>query len=186
MPRFRQLGLDGVVEIVPDKFGDDRGFFSEVYHHDVYRTNGVDAEFIQDNHSVSTPVGVLRGLHFQLPPFAQAKLVRVVEGAVFDVAVDIRRGSPTYGQWVGLEISAAGWNQLYIPVGFAHGFVTLEPNTAFLYKVSAPYAPDHDRSIRYDDPEIGIDWPVDTSKVIVSAKDEAAKTLAETDTGFTF
>ena len=185
MPEFRELGLDGVIEIVPDRFGDDRGFFSEVYNATVYRKNGVDADFVQDNHSVSGPAGVLRGLHFQLPPFAQAKLVRVVRGAVFDVAVDIRKGSPSYGKWVGVEISAERWNQLYVPAGFAHGFVTLQPNTEFLYKVSALYSPDHDRSIRYDDPQIGIDWPVDPSGIILSAKDKAAKSLAETDTGFT-
>lgn len=186
MPQFRKLDLDGVIEVVPDKFGDDRGFFSEVYNQDVYKANGIDVDFVQDNHSVSAPVGVLRGLHFQLPPFAQAKLVRVVQGAVFDVAVDIRKGSPTFGKWVGLEVSAERWNQLYIPAGFAHGFVTLEPNTAFLYKVSALYSPEHDRSIRYDDPDIGIEWPTDLQNVILSAKDKAAKFLAETDTGFAF
>lgn len=186
MPSFRELDLDGVIEIVPDRFGDERGFFSEVYNAAVYKANGVGADFVQDNHSVSGPAGVLRGLHFQFPPAAQAKLVRVVKGAVFDVAVDIRKGSPNYGKWVGLEISAARWNQLYIPAGFAHGFVTLEPDTEFLYKVSAPYSPDHDRSIRFDDPAIGIDWPVDLANVILSSKDKAARTLAETETGFTY
>lgn len=186
MPAFRELELDGVIEIVPDRFGDDRGFFSEVYNAAVYKANGVDADFVQDNHSLSGPAGVLRGLHFQLPPFAQAKLVRVVKGAVFDVAVDIRKGSPSHGKWVGVELSAARWNQLYIPAGFAHGFVTLEPDTEFLYKVSALYSPDHDRSIRFDDPAIGIDWPVDVANVTLSDKDKMAGLLAETETGFTY
>ncbi len=186
MPQFRKLELDGVVEIVPDRFGDERGFFSEVYNSEVYKANGIDVDFVQDNHSFSQPAAVLRGLHFQRPPFAQAKLVRVVRGAVFDVAVDIRKGSPNYGKWVGLEISADKWNQLFLPAGFAHGFVSLEPDTEFLYKVSAPYSAEHDGSIRFDDPEIGIDWPVDLADVILSNKDKAARTLDATETGFTF
>lgn len=186
MPVFRQLDLDGVIEIVPDRFGDDRGFFSEVYNASVYKACGVDVDFVQDNHSLSGPAGVLRGLHFQVPPFAQAKLVRVVKGTVFDVAVDIRKGSPSYGNWVGLELSASLWNQLYIPAGFAHGFVTLEPGTEVFYKVSAHYSSDHDRSIRFDDPAIGIDWPVDPANVTLSNKDKAAGLLANIETGFTY
>ncbi|MCB1426546.1 MAG: dTDP-4-dehydrorhamnose 3,5-epimerase [Zhengella sp.] len=184
MPEFRETALPGVIEIVADRFGDERGFFSETWNERLWRANGVDVSFVQDNHSLSGPVGVLRGLHFQAPPWAQAKLVRVTHGAVFDVAVDIRKGSPTYGKWVGVELSAAGWNQLFIPEGFAHGFVTLEPDTQFLYKVSSFYSREHDRSIRFDDPEIGIEWPVDPQRVILSAKDRGAPLLADCDTGF--
>jgi dTDP-4-dehydrorhamnose 3,5-epimerase len=186
MPEFRPLGLDGVIEILPDKFGDDRGFFSETYNSKTFADAGIDLDFVQDNHSYSAEKGVLRGMHFQMPPFAQDKLVRVTRGSVFDVVVDIRRGSPTYAQWVGVEISAAKWNQLLVPKGFAHGFVTLETDTEFLYKVSNFYSKECDRSVRFDDPEIGIDWPVDVSQVIMSDKDRAAGLLSETDTGFIY
>lgn len=186
MPQFRSLALDGVIEIIPDRHGDERGFFSEVYNEKLYKANGVDADFIQDNQSFSASSGVLRGLHFQTPPFAQAKLVRVTRGAVLDVAVDIRKGSPDFGKWIGLELTAEKWNQLYIPAGFAHGFVTLTPNTEFLYKVSAYYSPEHDRSVRFDDPAIGIDWQIDPQDAILSKKDAQAGLLAETDTGFLF
>jgi len=186
MPEFRPLGLDGVIEILPDKFGDDRGFFSETYNSRTFADAGIHLDFVQDNHSFSAEKGVLRGLHFQTPPFAQDKLVRVTRGSVFDVVVDIRRGSPTYAKWVGVEISAAKWNQLLVPKGFAHGFVTLEPDTEFLYKVSNFYSRECDRSVRFDDPEIGIDWPVDVSQAILSEKDRAAGLLAETDTGFIY
>ena len=186
MPEFRPLGLDGVIEILPDKFGDDRGFFSETYNARTFADAGIDLNFVQDNHSFSTEKGVLRGLHFQTPPFAQDKLVRVTRGSVFDVVVDIRQGSPTYAKWIGVEISAAKWNQVLVPKGFAHGFVTLEQDTEFLYKVSNFYSRDCDRSVRFDDPQIGIDWPVDASQVVLSEKDRAAGLLAETDTGFTY
>ncbi len=186
MPEFRPLGLDGVIEILPDKFGDDRGFFSETYNSSTFADAGIDLNFVQDNHSYSAEKGVLRGLHFQMPPFAQDKLVRVTRGSVFDVAVDIRKGSPTYAQWVGVELSAEKWNQLLVPKGFAHGFVTLEPNTEFLYKVTSFYSRECDRSIRFDDPEIGIDWPFDMSQVVLSDKDRAAGLLSETDTGFIY
>lgn len=186
MPAFRQTSLPGVIEVVADRHGDERGFFSETWREETWRENGIDAAFVQDNHSVSGQRGILRGLHFQTPPFAQAKLVRVTRGAVFDVAVDIRAGSPTYGRWVGVEISATLWNQLYIPAGFAHGFLTLEPDTHFLYKVSSRYSPDHDRSIRFDDPAIGIEWPIDPADVILSQKDRDAPLLAACETGFAY
>lgn len=186
MPAFYPLAIDGVIEVVPDKFGDDRGWFSEVYNASVYKANGIGVDFVQDNHSFSKQPGVLRGLHYQLPPFDQAKLVRVVSGSVFDVAVDIRKGSPTYGKWVGITLTAEKGNQLFLPAGFAHGFVTLEADTQFLYKVSAPYSRDHDRSIRFDDPDIGVEWPVDLASVILSQKDKDAALLADTDTGFTY
>lgn len=186
MPTFHPLAIPGVIEVRPDRFGDDRGFFSEVYRKSLWQENGVDADFVQDNHSLSRAKGTLRGLHFQTPPMAQAKLVRVTRGRVFDVAVDIRKGSPTYAKWVGLELDATLGNQLYIPAGFAHGFVTMEPDTEFLYKVSANYSPDNDRSVRYDDPVIGIDWRVEVNQDCLSAKDKGAPLLEETDTGFVF
>lgn len=181
MPQFNPLALEGVVEVIPDRFGDERGFFSEVYNMAVWTQNGIPVEFVQDNHSLSVSAGVLRGLHYQTPPFAQAKLVRVVRGAVFDVAVDIRRNSPTFGKWVGIEISAEKGNQLYIPSGYAHGFLTLEPNTEFLYKVSNYYSPAHDHSIRFDDPEIGVEWPIADTQPLLSEKDRNAPFLSEAE-----
>jgi dTDP-4-dehydrorhamnose 3,5-epimerase len=145
---------------------------------------GIDARFVQDNHSFSAARGVLRGLHFQQPPAAQDKLVRVTRGSIFDVAVDIRRGSPTFGKWAGVVISAAEWNQLFVPRGFAHGFVTLEEGTEVLYKASAPYSPKHERAVRFDDPAIGIEWPVERAALILSDKDRSAPPLAEVETGF--
>lgn len=178
MTEFRALALSGVVEIVPKKFGDDRGFFSETYNAGSFREAGIDVEFVQDNHSYSAAKGVLRGLHYQLPPFAQDKLVRVTRGRVLDVAVDIRRNSPTFRQWVAVELSAEKWNQLFVPKGFAHGFVTLEDHTEFVYKVSALYSPAHDRSIRFDDPEIGVAWPDIPGGFQRSEKDRDAPLLA--------
>jgi len=183
---FRALDLPGVIEVTPKKFGDDRGFFSEVWNEDKYAEGGISEQWVQDNHSVSAVPGTLRGLHYQLPPYAQAKLVRVARGRVFDVAVDIRKGSPHFGKWVGIEISAEKWNQLYIPAGFAHGFMTLEADTEFLYKVSGQYSADHDRSIRYDDPEIAIDWPLDGLDVMLSEKDRAAPALKDADITFVY
>ncbi len=186
MPVFRRLPLDGVIEVIPDRFADDRGFFSETFRADLWAANGIDAVFVQDNHSLSLSVGVLRGLHYQQPPFAQAKLVRVTRGVVFDVAVDLRRGSPNFGHWVNVELSAEKGNQLYLPVGFAHGFLTLAPETEFQYKVSAYYSKDHDRTIRFDDPDIGIIWPETEAGFILSEKDSKAPLLRNTDTGFTY
>jgi dTDP-4-dehydrorhamnose 3,5-epimerase len=179
MVEARPLGLGGVMEITPKKIGDDRGFFSETYSAEALAAHGIDLTFIQDNHSYSAAAGVLRGLHYQLPPHAQAKLVRVVRGRIFDVAVDIRRGSPDFGKWTGLEITAEKWNQMLVPAGFAHGFVTLEPNTEVIYKVTDVYSPRDDRSIRFDDPTIGIAWPVDSARVQLSAKDRDAPLLGE-------
>ncbi|MCP2218494.1 MULTISPECIES: dTDP-4-dehydrorhamnose 3,5-epimerase [Bradyrhizobium] len=181
MVEIRRLALDGVLEIVPPKFGDDRGFFSETYNAESLGARGVALTFVQDNHSFSAASGVLRGLHYQLPPKPQAKLVRVVRGRIFDVAVDIRRGSPSFAKWVGLELSAERWNQVLLPSGFAHGFVTLEPNTEVIYKVTDYYSPSHDRSIRFDDPTIGIEWPFEKTRLQLSAKDSAAPLLAEAD-----
>jgi len=178
------LELEGLVEIRPRRFSDERGFFSEVWREDAMAEAGIGAHFVQDNHSYSKVRGVLRGLHFQAPPAAQEKLVRVSRGAVFDVAVDIRPDSATFGQWAGLTLSAQEWNQLFIPKGFAHGFVTLEDDTEVVYKVSAAYSPELDRCVRFDDPAIGIDWPVESGSITLSEKDRAAPLLSEIDTGF--
>lgn len=177
----RSLGLDGVFEISPRKFGDDRGFFSETYNAKSFAEAGIDLTFVQDNHSYSAARGVVRGLHYQLPPFAQDKLVRVTRGAILDVAVDIRKGSPTFGKWVALEVSAEKWNQILVPKGFAHGFMTLVEHTEVIYKVTNYYSPEHDRSIRFDDPAIGIDWPIPASGVQLSDKDQKAPMLADAD-----
>lgn len=173
-----------MLEIRPDRHSDERGFFSEVWNEGVYAEAGIALRFVQDNHSQSREPGVLRGLHFQSPPFAQDKLVRVTRGAVFDVAVDIRPHSPTYRHWLGMRLSAAEWNQLLIPKGFAHGFLALEPDTEVQYKVTAPYSREHDRAIRFDDPEIGIEWPMAREALILSDKDRSAPLLADVETGF--
>ena len=154
------LQIPDVKIVTPKKFGDERGFFSETYSRQGLIEHAIDLTFVQDNQSLSAQVGTLRGLHFQLPPFAQDKLVRVTRGAIYDVAVDIRRQSPTFGQWVGAVISADEWNQILVPIGFAHGFCTIEPDTEVLYKVTAPYAPASERGIAWDDADLAIDWPL--------------------------
>jgi dTDP-4-dehydrorhamnose 3,5-epimerase len=178
---IRPTNLDGVLEIRPPRHGDERGFFSETWKEAAMREAGLDIAFVQDNHSYSAAKGVLRGLHYQLPPAAQTKLVRVSRGSIFDVAVDIRRGSESFGRWVGVVLSARDWNQLLVPVGFAHGFVTLEEDTEVQYKVDAPYSAELERAIRFDDPALGIEWPVDAGAVQLSAKDAAAPLLADVD-----
>ena len=172
------LEIPDVKVIVPKKFGDHRGFFSEVFNRASLRAAGIDHEWVQDNHSLSRQAGVVRGLHFQMPPMAQDKLVRVVKGAILDVAVDVRRGSPTFGRYVTAELSADNWKQMYVPVGFAHGFVTLAPDTEVIYKVSQSYSPSHDRGIRWDDPAIGIPWGVDKTEVVLSDRDRVHPVLA--------
>ena len=184
MLEVRELGLAGVFEIRPKRFGDDRGFFSETWSASAMQGAGIQIDFVQDNHSYSAARGVFRGLHFQAPPAAQAKLVRVSRGAIFDVVVDIRRSSPTYGRWTGLTLSAAEWNQILVPEGFAHGFLTLEEHCEVQYKVDALYSPEHDRAIHHADPAIGIDWPIDAASFQTSAKDAAAPLLAQVQTGF--
>jgi dTDP-4-dehydrorhamnose 3,5-epimerase len=175
------LALEGVLELRPRKFGDDRGFFSETYNAQAFAEAGIDLQFVQDNHSLSTARGVLRGLHYQLPPRAQDKLVRVVKGSILDVVVDICRSSPTFRTWVSLEVSAAKWNQILVPKGFAHGFITLEENTEVIYKVTDYYSPEHDRNIRFDDPSIGIEWPFEASVIQLSDKDRKAPLLDGAD-----
>lgn len=184
MLEVRSLSLNEVLEIRPQRHVDDRGFFSETWSERDFQAAGIRVEFVQDNHSLSREAGVLRGLHFQAPPFAQDKLIRVSRGAAFDVAVDIRKGSPTYGQWTSIILSAAEWNQLFVPAGFAHGFLALEPDTELQYKVSAPYSREHDRAVRFDDPAIGIEWPIDRAALILSDKDRAAPLLAELEAVF--
>lgn len=177
--QVEQLTIQDVRILAPKKHGDHRGFFSEVYNKKALAAAGIDIEFVQDNHSLSAERGVVRGLHFQLAPFAQDKLVRVVRGSVFDVAVDLRKGSPSYGKHVTAVLSAEAWNQILVPVGFAHGFMTLEPGTEVIYKVSNYYAPDHDRGILWNDPELGIAWPIGAGEAILSDKDRKQPRLAE-------
>lgn len=177
----RETGLAGVLEIQPQMHGDERGSFCEVWNADDFARHGIRTQFVQDNHSVSRQRGVMRGLHYQLAPFAQDKLVRVVRGSIFDVAADIRPNSPTFGRWIGVELSAARWNQLLVPAGYAHGFVTLEPDTEVIYKVSRPYSRDHERAVRFDDPRLAIAWPVEASAMQLSEKDRLAPTLDASD-----
>ena len=165
--------------ITPKKFGDHRGFFSEVYSRKAWAEAGLDYEFVQDNHSFSVEVGVIRGLHFQTEPFGQDKLVRVAKGRVLDVAVDLRRSSSTFGKHVAVELSAANWRQLLVPIGFAHGFCTLEADCEVLYKVTNIYSPAHDKGLAFDDPALGIDWRIDLAKAVLSDKDRKHPRLAE-------
>ena len=174
--------IPAVKLLVPRRIGDHRGFFSEVYNLRALEQLGVvpaGGGFVQDNHSLSVERGVLRGLHFQVPPAAQDKLVRVVRGSVLDVAVDVRRSSPTFGRHVKAVLSAENWHQIYIPAGFAHGFVTLEANTEVLYKVTGYYSPEHERGVRWNDPALGIDWGVDEASAVLSARDTRHPPLAD-------
>lgn len=176
-----------VLLINPKRFGDDRGWFTEVYSTKKFLEIGIPDEFVQDNHSLSVPIGTLRGLHFQTPPYGQAKLVRCIHGKIFDVAVDVRRGSPTFGQWVGAELSAANGRQLYIPVGFAHGFLTLEPSTEVTYKVTNFYSPANDCGILWNDPLVNIDWPLPAGvDPLLSPKDEKQPPLSILDSPFAY
>lgn len=184
MARRDPAEISGLLLVEPKKFGDHRGFFSETYNRRRLAEAGFDLEFVQDNQSLSVETGVVRGLHFQSPPFAQDKLVRVTRGAVLDVVVDIRRGSPTFGDHAAVELSASNWRQLLVPKGFAHGFVTLEPETEMIYKVTDYYAPDHDRGILWSDPALGIDWPVAEGAARLSDKDRAQPRLAEIESPF--
>ncbi|OSP56819.1 dTDP-4-dehydrorhamnose 3,5-epimerase [Pseudoruegeria sp. SK021] len=184
--QIEPTSLPGVVVLTPRRFGDDRGFFSEVYSRKVLAGLGIDLEFVQDNHSLSRDVGVVRGLHFQAPPHAQDKLVRVGAGRVVDVAVDVRTGSPHFGQWVAVELSAENGKQLFIPKGFLHGFATLEPNSELLYKCSDYYAPECDGAVRFDDPDLAIDWGVDLTTAILSPKDAAAPLFKDFKSPFTY
>ncbi len=179
MLQVEETAIPAVKIVTPRRFGDARGFFSEVYSRKAFQEAGIDLDFIQDNHSLSGPRGTVRGLHFQSPPHAQAKLVRVVRGRILDVAVDLRRSSPSFGRHVAVELSAENWRQLLVPVGFAHGFCTLEPDTEVLYKVTGSYAPSHDHGLAWDDPALGIAWPVAPEEALLSDKDRRQPRLAD-------
>ncbi len=178
---FIRTEIPDVVIVEPTVHGDDRGYFVETFRQDKLEAFlGFKVNFCQDNESKSTK-GVLRGLHYQLAPFAQTKLVRVISGSVLDIAVDIRKGSPTFGQYITVELSESNKRQVFVPRGFAHGFVVLEDNTVFSYKVDNYYSPDHDRGIAFDDPEIGIDWEIDEEKLQLSAKDTKQPLLKDAE-----
>jgi dTDP-4-dehydrorhamnose 3,5-epimerase len=173
------LSIPDVRIVEPQRFSDQRGFFSETYNRRALAERGIELEFVQDSHSLSGRKGTIRGLHYQSPPFAQAKLIRVVRGSILDVAVDLRRGSPTYARHVAAVISARAWNQILVPIGFAHGFCTLEPDTEIVYKVTQYYAPEHDRGILWNDPDLGIEWPVTDEMAVLSAKDRSQPRLRD-------
>ncbi len=179
-----ETNLQGVFIIEPQVFGDSRGYFMETYSKKVFEEMGITNEFVQDNQSFSSKKGTLRGLHFQNGEFAQAKIVRVLRGTVHDVAVDLRKGSPTYLQWIKVELSGENKRMLFIPKGFAHGFVALTDDVEFIYKVDEVYSKEHDRAIRYDDPQIGVEWEI--SNPILSQKDIDAPLLKDSDCNFTY
>ncbi|WP_439507744.1 dTDP-4-dehydrorhamnose 3,5-epimerase [Yoonia sp.] len=179
--------LSGVMMLTPARFGDARGFFSESWNRKTLAAQGITLDFVQDNHSLSAQIGTIRGLHFQSPPHAQAKLVRCGRGCLLDVVVDIRRGSPTYGQWLGEELSDQNGRQLLIPAGFLHGFITRAPDTEIIYKCTDYYAPACDGAVRFDDPDIGIDWGLPAGVApILSDKDATAPLLRDLDSPFVF
>ncbi len=182
----RDLGLAGVKEITPDQYPDERGYFCETYSKRRFQEAGLPTHWVQDNQSYSEDAYVLRGLHFQRDPMAQDKLIRVVAGAIFDVAVDIRKGSPSYGQWVGVDISAEAGNLLLVPKGYAHGFLTLQPRTIVAYKVSELYAPDAERAVRFDDPALSIEWPLNGNQPLLSKRDQSARPLDSLDNNFEY
>ncbi len=184
--KVSQTELNGVFLLEPARFGDPRGFFSESWNRKRMAEAGFKIDWVQDNHSISAETGTVRGLHFQAPPHAQAKLVRCGRGRLFDVVVDIRRGSPTYGKWAGVELSADNGLQLLIPAGFLHGFITREPDTEIIYKCSDYYAPECDGAVRFDDPDIGIDWGLNGVAAVLSDKDGAAPFLIDFNTPFTY
>lgn len=183
---FERVSLPGLVRIIPKRLGDGRGYFSEVFKDTWFRENVADVSFVQDNESLSATAGTVRGLHFQLEPHAQGKLVRCLSGKIFDVAVDVRVGSPTYGQWYGTELSMENGQQLWIPAGFAHGFATMVPDCVVLYKVTAPYDAPSDRGLFWNDPAIGIAWPLRLDNAILSEKDKIQPILAELPPSFQF
>jgi dTDP-4-dehydrorhamnose 3,5-epimerase len=183
--KITKTALSGVLLLEPARFGDARGFFSESWNRKTLSEHGVEFDFVQDNHSMSAAVNTVRGLHFQSPPHAQDKLVRCGQGALFDVAVDIRNGSPTFGQWVGYELTAENGLQLLVPAGFLHGFATLLPDTEVIYKCTDYYAPECDGAVRFDDPDLGIDWRI-KGDAVLSDKDAKAPLLADFDSPFVY
>lgn len=184
--QITDTALPGVKLIQPVRHGDARGYFSETYREETLAAHGIAAHFVQENQSLSAATGVVRGLHFQIPPMAQAKLVRVVAGAILDVAVDIRRGSPHYGRHVAVVLSAAEGNQLFVPEGFAHGFCTLEPESAVIYKVNRYWSPEHERGLLWNDPALAIDWRLGGSEPVLSEKDRHYPPLAALPPHFTY
>ncbi|MGO4117784.1 dTDP-4-dehydrorhamnose 3,5-epimerase [Rhizobium ruizarguesonis] len=184
--RIETSAIEGIVAITPPRFGDHRGYFSEVFKDAWFRENVADVTFIQDNESLSAQTGTVRGLHFQIPPFAQGKLVRCLAGRIMDVVVDIREGSPSFGKWLSQELSPENGMQLWVPAGFAHGFATLEPNSVISYKVTAPYSPQHDRGIAWNDPAIGIRWPFDERDMVSSDKDKTLPRLTDLPSHFSY
>lgn len=184
--QIEETPLGGVLVLTPRRFGDARGWFTEVWNRQTLAAQGITQDFVQDNHSYSRDLGTVRGLHYQSPPHAQAKLVRCGRGCVFDVAVDVRKGSPSYGKWFGTELSADNGKQIFIPTGFLHGFVTRTPDSELLYKCSDVYAPDCDGAVRFDDPDLAIDWGIDPASAILSDKDRAAGLLREFNSPFTY
>ena len=181
--RFQELDLPGLVLVEETRHGDGRGFFAETYRRSAFEAAGIDRPFVQDNHARSSG-GVLRGLHYQLPPKAQGKLVRVVRGEIFDVAVDLRRGSPTRGRWAGVRLTGEGGRMLWVPPGFAHGYAVLSDEADVVYKVTAEYAPELDRGVRWDDPAVGVEWPLPDPSL--SEKDLRLPLLADAEAPFTF
>nr|WP_321440164.1 dTDP-4-dehydrorhamnose 3,5-epimerase [uncultured Hyphomonas sp.] len=182
--KVESLAISDVKLVTPPRFGDDRGFFSETYNAQRFKEAGIDADFVQDNHSLSAKRGTVRGLHYQAPPFAQAKLVRVLRGAIIDVAVDVRKGSPTYGKWVSAELSAQNGVQIYVPRGFLHGFATHEPDTEIAYKVDNYYSKECDGAVLWNDPTLAIDWGIPPAEAMLSDKDAAAPAFADFETPF--
>jgi dTDP-4-dehydrorhamnose 3,5-epimerase len=174
-----RTSLGGVFVLEPRKFEDQRGFFCETWHRSKFADAGIDIDFVQENQSFSRLQGTVRGLHCQLAPRAQAKLVRVTRGEIYDVAVDIKAGSPTFGKWVGITLSAQNMRQLFVPAGFLHGFVTRQPDTEVVYKCSDFYAPEFERSVRFDDPDLNVDWGIESSAAILSDKDAKAARLRD-------
>jgi dTDP-4-dehydrorhamnose 3,5-epimerase len=179
LPEVEKLPLRGVLHITPRRFGDERGFFCEVYNGAAFGEIGVPNKFIQDNQSLSRSRGVVRGLHFQTAPFAQAKLVRVARGSVYDAVVDLRKNSSTYGKSAGVVLSAERGNQLFVPAGFAHGFCTLEPDTEVIYKVDAPYSREHEGGLLWNDPALGIVWPIGEHEAVLIERDRKNPPLSD-------
>ena len=183
--KVERLSIPEVILVTPPRFGDNRGFFSEVFNRDRFAAAGIDGDFVQDNQSLSRERGVIRGLHCQVAPHPQGKLVRCVRGAIWDVAVDARVGSPTFGQWAAAELSAENWAQLWVPPGFLHGFCTLLPDTEVLYKVTDRYAKECERGVIWNDPALALPWPVAAGDAVLSEKDAVLPTLAAAGTLFT-
>jgi dTDP-4-dehydrorhamnose 3,5-epimerase len=186
MMQIERFAIEDILVFVPTKRADQRGFFSETYRNDFLEAEGVRTNFVQDNHVYSAERGVLRGLHFQAPPRAQGKLIRCTRGAVLDVVVDVRKNSPTWARHVAVELSAANWKQLWVPAGFAHGYVTLESNCEVIYKVTDYWAPACERGIAWNDPELGIDWRFDESELIMTARDRGNPPLREAQPVFNY